>query len=1689
MPDSKRKIRRKYVLSSIIIVFILFSCFYQIKNSYYYSSENYRPINTSNGHERIFIDGDATGVGAHNWTYALQQNWCTGSGTWVEPYIIENKRIDGQEIGNCIEIRDSIAYFQIKNCTLYNSSVTTSGIQLTYVDNGIILSNNCSFNNGNGIDIFMCDNNTAINNTVSNNTLSGINLTTFSHDNNITGNLVKNNLKDGIKIGKELFSSCNDNILSNNSVISNDGNGISICSDYNDLLNNSVLYNKLNGIFLNQSRYGNIWKNNCSYNYDYGILIDRGDYNNISGNEISYNYKGIDISGLWFWEECLDNEISNNNIHNNRGGGIEQDYCKNTIISNNNFTNNKLYVGYNNNNTKIYENTFENSGIYSHDSNYSVIYDNKINASDDYCININRAYYSNITGNTIYNGGIYYGGIRIDECNSSILSNNTLDLNTKNGIYVYLSNHTTLTQNKMYNCSIKFEDSFESASTSNIDASNTINDNPVYFYYNKSNLKPINFTAAGQVIAIYCNDSILSNFNISSILRGISMHFCKNISISEVNINDNDYGIYLSQCINITMNNINLSDNKYGIYLLNSNNTVISTITSLFNEYGIICYKSHNITINECNINYSEYGIRSWECNNINLTGNTIVNCDYGIYTILNRNVTLCSNRLFNCGVILSDLLSNFLTYKINTSNKVNNKPLYFYTNKLGLKPLNFTNAGQIILVNCNNSRISDIKMSNCTRGVSLLYCKNISIYNVTSINNTERGFYLGGGFNNTVQKCNFSYNLIGLYLGNTDNNTILETNTSHNTQVGIYISGSRNCTLIGNSPSNEQVGIKLDNSYDCNLTDNNMKNCGIEIKESTDWETYSTNSIDTTNKVNGKDVYYYFNKTNLNSNDFINAGQVILVKCNDSLINNLNITNISNGIYMYYCNNHTISNCQITNNNYGIYLYFGNNFLLTGNNINRNFVGLALISNNSTITQCDFIENNYSISGEGSNNLIYNNYIEGSAYLWPSNNWNNSYAGNYWSDYSGVDSDNDGIGDTPYLIYVTGAPEVYYDYKPLMYPPNIDTDGDGLLNSEEYDLGNDGYLTNVTNPDSDYDGLSDYDEWINLANPWDPDTDNDSMPDGWEVLNSLNVIDGNDNITDADNDGISNLNEFIYGTNPQMADTDLDGMPDGWEFDNSLNLFANDAMEDPDLDTILNYYEYLNGTDPRNNDTEFDGMPDGWEINNSLDPLNNDAMSDADNDQLENIYEFLNGTDPHNDDSDGDTILDGIEVGLHTDPLDGFWFPMPNLKISSFSVSDVNEGQAFILNFTITNNGIWKANGIILSIRCEALNLTLYENMAEPFDLEVNKSKNFLIDCTSISTAGIFVLTLDLDPGNLLNETYSSPDGSYRSDWAEDNIKQIEMQIIKGDGGIAVEMFIIVVSVAGVIVGIIGLTILVRPKIKKIINSKNQRNKAKAELEDFEFKVRNFIREQLEKFYGAEWWEKGIPEYIRLGVENKIRTEQIKAPKMKVQNMNYLDFNHYFLIINEKENWDNIFSNVFQDKNKLAENFENLRVFMNNISQNVATSQEMDAYLLYIFSITTFFAKGFNVFLSYSTLDSEYFQISELVSRLETYPKMDKIFFWEADSGENIVEYMERILNISKVFVMFCSENCLKSKAVTDEWQAAFQLRKKGLMKIVPVYEDEQFIPKLLMPLLNVKFSKDDFDGFIDKLYEEILR
>jgi len=131
----------------------------------------------------------------------------------------------------------------------------------------------------------------------------------------------------------------------------------------------------------------------------------------------------------------------------------------------------------------------------------------------------------------------------------------------------------------------------------------------------------------------------------------------------------------------------------------------------------------------------------------------------------------------------------------------------------------------------------------------------------------------------------------------------------------------------------------------------------------------------------------------------------------------------------------------------------------------------------------------------------------------------------------------------------------------------------------------------------------------------------------------------------------------------------------------------------------------------------------------------------------------------------------------------------------------------------------------------------------------------------------------------------------------------------------------------------------------------------------------------------------------------------------------------------------------------------------------------------------------GFNIFLSYSTLDTDFFKISKIAERLAEYPEIYKVYYWEKDSGQDIMEYMEDNIEKSRVFIHFCTQNSIKSKSVKLERRAALQLKQEERIRIIPIFQDPADIPLLLKPILGVEYKQDDFNGFIEKLYKETLR
>ncbi len=285
----------------------------------------------------------------NNWSATESTySWCTGSGTFSDPYVIEDLVIDGGGSGSCIWIQNSDVYFNIENCTLYNSGNNwdDTGIKLAIdVDNGQLIEN-IIHDNYIGIYLESSDNNTISGNIISNSTDNGL-VIANSYNNTISGNTANHNRESGIS----LVGTDNNNVSGN--IMLNNGGGIFLDNaNYTRVLNNTVEHSSGEGIVIGGN---NNWiSNNYVDNNTWGMSFDGG-YNNTAIANYVNNSSAIGI------EVYHDNQTFLDNIITNNGNGIMITSSNNKISGNTiSFNDVKgIALGPDSNNNIIFRNTFE----------------------------------------------------------------------------------------------------------------------------------------------------------------------------------------------------------------------------------------------------------------------------------------------------------------------------------------------------------------------------------------------------------------------------------------------------------------------------------------------------------------------------------------------------------------------------------------------------------------------------------------------------------------------------------------------------------------------------------------------------------------------------------------------------------------------------------------------------------------------------------------------------------------------------------------------------------------------------------------------------------------------------------------------------------------------------------------------------------------------------------------------------------------------------------------------------------------------------------------------------------------------------------------------------------------------------------------------------------------------------------
>jgi len=280
------------------------------------------------------------------------------------------------------------------------------------------------------------------------------------------------------------------------------------------------------------------------------------------------------------------------------------------------------------------------------------------------------------------------------------------------------------------------------------------------------------------------------------------------------------------------------------------------------------------------------------------------------------------------------------------------------------IRNLTIRNAGQYSGVRSNGyfyTTVANNTVSGNKYGIAMLNSDSHTVVYNLLFNNSASGISLSESVGNNVSDNEVSESAYGMKLS-LANITFVVGNTVTDNSYGIYIAGSSNDTVHGNTLRRNSVnGIFSYTSHDIIISDNEVSESAYGIE--------------------------------------LHTSHAITVSRN-------NATAHSYAVYLAYsAPSNIVENNTISTNDWGVTLYNSSGNTIRGNMLSDNTFGIDP-------------------EAESNNNLIYhNNFIDNiEQAVWNPdclNTWDDGYpsGGNYWSDYTGTDTNGDGIGDTAYSI------------------------------------------------------------------------------------------------------------------------------------------------------------------------------------------------------------------------------------------------------------------------------------------------------------------------------------------------------------------------------------------------------------------------------------------------------------------------------------------------------------------------------------------------------------------------------------------------------------------------------------------------------------------------------------------------
>jgi parallel beta-helix repeat protein len=493
------------------------------------------------------------------------------------------------------------------------------------------------------------------------------------------------------------------------------------------------------------------------------------------------------------------------------------------------------------------------------------------------------------------------------------------------------------------------------------------------------------------------------------------------------------YGVYATNNDYLTFRNLNVSGFSYGVLLSRANNCVVTASTISGSYRTVLVSSANNPEISFNTITSNKAGLYLSFVGGILVTDNHITSGEVGIEMMAIG--TFIRNTMIGGGMDISGDLIFWIYNYIDTSNTVNGKPVYYYKEVVG--PLTVPDkAGQVILGKCqqitienqedlnggidighsswNTIRFNNI-LNNYRNGIEL----HVSDDNIISDNVIDGRNYKGidivYGSRNLVTR-NTITGIIPIH-AREDYDTMITDNTitsdpGHGSGRGIDSPRSYGMTISENTIAAYKWGISSSSGSDWTITDNHITtslsgssivgirqggNINSIITGNTmigggfyfygsNLEQWNTHTIDTTNTINGKPLYYWKDRVGGTIPD--DAGQVILANCQDIVVEDLNLPTRggSVAVTLGFSSGNTVRNNYFYGlSSFGVWLEHSDNNMISDNYLYGRAYGIITrYSSSNTITRNTAIGSSAGIEIQGDsyypsdNNIITENVASG---------------------------------------------------------------------------------------------------------------------------------------------------------------------------------------------------------------------------------------------------------------------------------------------------------------------------------------------------------------------------------------------------------------------------------------------------------------------------------------------------------------------------------------------------------------------------------------------------------------------------------------------------------------------------------------------------------------------------------------